>query len=79
MTKDQKRISELEKEIKELREQVLQLAMRTPYIYYTRPIVNPTIYPQPWTLPQTTITCGNDTRTSCGNDTRTYSSPGLEI
>ena len=37
MTKDQKRIVALEKEVKELREQVLQLAMRPQYIINTIP------------------------------------------
>ena len=45
MTKDQKRILELEKEVKELHKQFLELAMRPIYIPYCPPVTTVPNYP----------------------------------
>jgi hypothetical protein len=59
MTKDQKRIVALEKEVKELREQVLQLAMRPQYVINTIPAapMNPAPYRDSPFYVSPTITC----------------------
>lgn len=56
------RIQELEREVKELREQILTLALRHPSVV-TVPVVNPQPYSQPYIQPfipySPTITGGN--------------------
>lgn len=58
MTKDQKRIKTLEDDIKNLREEILRLAMRPVYVPYAQPTVNPLNPMQPGYTPPYTITYG---------------------
>lgn len=77
MTKQEKRIAALEKEVQELREQLLQLAMRPVYVPVNPMPYNPPIQPQPITVPWTypwTVTCssGNVTAVIDTSDVRVY-------
>lgn len=58
MTKDQKRIKALEKEVEDLKKQVFELAMRTPFIYYTNPITYPVVPYMPEYPSFPIVTCG---------------------
>ena len=59
MTKDQKRIKALEKEVEDLKKTVMELAARPQYVYLTQmpyvPYTPPTV--TPWTPPYYEITC----------------------
>jgi hypothetical protein len=72
MTKDQKRIVALEKEVKELREEIIKLAMRPQYIYVQpqQPaVVNPapiTPWQPSWPPMYPIVTCEGGLRTTSG-------------
>ena len=61
MTKDQKRIKALEKEVEELRKTVLELAARPQYVYIPvnpQPVYTQPVFPYQPTYPWMT-TCGS--------------------
>jgi len=53
-----KRITELEREVENLKNQLLTLSLRQNYIYVSTPVPQPVINPNPFVIPmQPTIIC----------------------